>query len=545
MQMDNFKRSKKNAPRSVDGFIPSSPNLEKNSRFHLNNKQQGQINKSHNVDGFLVQKKIENLPDLSKEQFKRSVDNNEEFSGREEFTEYSNENIVGSSDKSSKKKVFKKIFIGFSLIVLLVGGFFGFTIWNTARKVLKGDSGGALALQQNIDPVRLNGEGDGRVNILLLGKGGGDHPGADLTDSIMIASIDPLAKEAALLSLPRDLWVRAPDLWSMKINAVYSSAKQKAYSINDQDGDGAEKAGINALENIIKEIIGLPIHYYVMVDFTAFQQAVDAVGGITVNVEEPLYDYMQAWENDNNPLLADAGVQQFNGKKALLYARSRYSSSDFARGERQRQVVVALQEKVLQLGTFSNPVTVTKLLNSVSSNVTTNLSLNEIMRIYDIGKDIPPSGIASFSLTDENNVLVKTENINETSAVVPKAGTFNYGAIQSYVRNSLRDSFLKSEDAKVVILNGSGIEGLATQRAEELTSYGYNVVKVDNAPRNDYLSTELLDFTNGMKKYTKRYLEQRLKVLTSSGSGGIDNTLYNADFVIIIGSNENTTSSQN
>ena len=82
---------------------------------------------------------------------------------------------------------------------------------------------------------------------------------------------------------------------------------------------------------------------------------------------------------------------------------------------------------------------------------------------------------------------------------------------------------------------------MATKRAEELKSYGYNVIKVDNAPRQDYASSVLVDFTNGVKKYTKRYLEQRLKVLTSSGSEGIDNTLYGADFVIIIGSNESNS----
>lgn len=545
MSMDEFKKFEhRKKPQSVDGFIPRSPRSN-DLGGQREQSNRNSLEYSRDFDGYVGQQKIEDLPNLTAE--------NHEVVGLDMY-KHAGEPVVKKrklrlprrktkhANKSHKKR---KVLLGLIAVVLLVGGYFGFSIWNTARRVLKGGSDGAIALQKNIDPVRLTGEGDGRVNILLLGKGGGNHPGADLTDTIIIASIDPIAKEAALLSLPRDLWVRAPELWSMKINSVYASAKDKAYSINETDDAGAEKAGIQAIETVVKEITGVPIHYYVMVNFTAFEQAVNAVGGVSVNVEEPLYDYVQAWDNNNNPLIADVGLQQFNGKKALLYARSRSTSSDFARGERQRQIIVALQEKVMQLGTFSNPVAVSKLINTVGSNVYTDLSLSEIMRIYEIGKEIPSSSIASFSLTDEGNVLVKTDNINGASVVVPRAGVFIYDAIQSYVRNSLRDSFLKSEDAKIVVLNGSGVEGLANRRAEELKSYGYNVISVDNAPRNDYTATELLDLTDGVKKYTKRYLEQRLKVLTSPNNTSIDNTAYGADFVIIVGSNENTSATQN
>lgn len=549
--MDNFKKPKKHESKSVDGFIANvpklnSPQLNKHpGKLGDAPQSENRLDAPRHIDGFVAQQKINELQPVNPVQHAPHNTQQEAATDKSPVKKHHWYSRKKRSEAPKKKKKLKVVGLSLLAVTLIAGGYFGLNLWNVARRVLKGGSEGALALQKNIDPVKLNGEGDGRVNILLLGKGGGNHPGADLTDSIMIASIDPIAKEAALFSLPRDLWVKAPNLWSMKINAVYSSAKQKAYSINETDDAAAEKAGVQAIENVIKDITGVPLHYYIMIDFLAFQQAVDAVGGVDINVPEPLYDYMQAWDNNNNPLIADAGQQQFDGKKALLYARSRYSSSDFARGERQRQIIIALQQKVLQLGTFSNPVTVTKLLNTVGSNVTTDLSLSEIMRIYDIGKDIQSTSIASFSLTDEGNILVKTDNINESSVVVPKAGTFNYEAIRSYARNSLRDSFLKSEDAKIVILNGSGIEGLATKRSDELKSFGYNVIKIDNAPRDDYVTTELIDFTNGVKKYTKRYLEQRLKVLTASGDSGIDNTLYNADFVIIIGSNENTSNSQN
>jgi len=412
-----------------------------------------------------------------------------------------------------------------------------------SRNVLKGGSSGALALNSEVKPELLNGEGDGRVNILILGKGGENHPGGDLTDSVLIASVDPLAKEASLLSVPRDLWVKVPDYWSMKINAVYSTGKQRAIAANESDSDAAEKAGVELLSGIIKEDIGIPMNYYIMVDFTAFKQAVDAVGGIDINVPEALYDGQVAWENNNNPLIAAAGQQHMEGKKALLYARSRYTSSDFARGQRQRDIAVALKEKVTQLGTFSNPLAISKLIDAIGNNVTTNLSLKEMSRLYDITKDIPSTSIASLGFTDPPNVLVKTDNIGGQSVVVPRRGVNDFSEIQSFVRNSLRDGFLKSENASVAILNGTGIAGLGTKRADELKSYGYNVTLVDNAPTTDYPSTQLIDFTAGIKKYTKRYLEQRLKTTAMTSSPGIVQATYNADFVIIVGNNENPSTS--
>jgi LCP family protein required for cell wall assembly len=341
--------------------------------------------------------------------------------------------------KSNKKRNMWKIFGRTSLVVLVLvlatGGFlFGKAWWNT-NKVFKGGAEGAVALNKNIDPNKLKGEGDGRVNILLLGNGGEGHDGADLTDSIMIASIDPINNETALLSIPRDLWVKPEGLWGMKINAVYSSAKSQALAKNSRDINAAKKAGNDALERTIESYLGIPIHYYSMVDFTAFKQAVDAVGGIKVNVKEDLVDYQFAWENKGNPVIAKKGTQQMNGKTALLFARSRYGSArgDFDRADRQRQVIVAIKDKVLSVGTFSNPVKISQLLDTFGNRVSTNLSLDEMMRIYDIGKQIDSSKIVSLSLADPTKNLVTTGTIGGQSIVRPTAGLNNFDAIKAYV----------------------------------------------------------------------------------------------------------------
>lgn len=531
--MDNFKQNPKHKPsRSIDGFISNVGGLSPGPSGEPNNTDADklQIDSIHKKgDGFHsanIGFQLDALPSLQ--------------------PSYSpNPEIVEKLKKPRAKRHFpKKLvlrgFLTVFILTLAAGGFlFGKAWWNT-HKILKGGGDGALALNSQVDPTLLNGEGDGRVNILLLGKGGDNHPGGDLTDSILIASIDPLGKEASLLSIPRDLYVKVPDYWSMRINAVYSTGKQRALSVNEEDAGAAEKAGIKLLEGIIETNIGIPINYYMMVNFDAFQEAVDAVGGIDVTVKEPLYDYVQAWDNGGNPLIAGEGLQHFNGKKALLYSRSRSSSSDFARGERQREIVVGLKDKVLKLGTFSNPLTVTKLLDAIGNNVTTSLSLGEIMRLYEISKTIKTSSIASLGFTDEPNVLVKTANINGQSVVVPRRGQDDFGEIQSFVRNSMRDGFLKNENATIAVLNGTNVDGLATKRADELKSYGYNVILIEDAPTQDYATTVLIDFSSGVKKYTKRYLEQRLKIAAVTSAAGIDPLVYKADIVIIVGNNENT-----
>jgi LCP family protein required for cell wall assembly len=457
------------------------------------------------------------------------------------------------TDKKSKRKQskFKTFARGFSilLIALVVGvsSLFAYG-YIKARNIFKGDGDGAAGLQQNVDPAKLNGEGDGRVNILLLGKGGPGHEAPDLTDTLLLASIDPVQNEAALVSVPRDMYVKNESGNSMKINAVYSTAKQARLANGnetDSDKEAAETAGLKAVKNSISEVLGVPVHYYIMVDFTAFEEAINTVDGITVDVKDPLYDSTVAWLLGGNPLVADKGIQTFDGKRALLYARSRHGSArgDFDRTERQREIIIALQNKVLTLGTFSNPFKVTELIGNFGDRVRTDLNgVEEVKRLYEIGQKIGSDKIISVGLADPPNVLVTTDMIADQSVVLPTAGLYQYDEIHKYIRNNLKDAYLKNEDAKVLILNGTGTAGLATATSAELQSYGYNVIGVDNAPSSDYVENQLIDLTNGAKRYTKSYLERRLNLTSiTQAPAGVPGTVQ-ADFVIILGTDEITTS---
>ena len=441
--------------------------------------------------------------------------------------------------KRSRKKIALRSLAGVTAIVLLVGGLMFGKGYLKIRGVLKGGAEGAAALQDNVDPSKLRGEGDGRVNILLLGRGGEGHDGPDLTDTILVASIDPIQKKAALLSIPRDLWVQPDGLGHTKINAVFANAKYAALAKKQSVAD-AEKAGFSAIEKQIQTDIGIPIHYRIMVDFKAFEQAVDTVGGIDANigpnetVYEALYDHSRG---KRYVLDVKQGKQHFDGQRALFYSRSRNASArgDFDRTERQRKIILALKDKVLSLGTFANPVKISQLIDAFGNHVQTNMSVNEVMRLYDIGKNIESTGVASVGLADSPNNYVITDNVNGLSVVRPRAGIDDFSEIQSYIRNALKDGFLANENASVAVYNGTNTPGLATKKAAELKSYGYNVATIADAPTKTYTQTVLVDLRNGQKKYTRHYLEQRLGVTAVNSLP--DKTIVPgaADFVIILG----------
>ncbi|HEX4773971.1 MAG TPA: LCP family protein [Candidatus Saccharimonadales bacterium] len=425
------------------------------------------------------------------------------------------------------------------VLILLAGGSLAAQGYLKLHKVFKGGTASAAALQANVNPDLLKGEGSGRVNILLLGRGGGNHDGPDLTDSMMLASVDPVNHTSTLISIPRDLWVNVPNGGDMKINAAWETGefKYEGKIAPGSTNSKAIQAGFDSVDQTVQSVLGVTVNYNLLVDFQAFQQAVDTVGGVTINVPTDLVDPTMAWENGNNPVLAKAGIQQFNGKQALTYVRSRETTSDFARAERQRSVLVALKGKVTTLGTLSNPLKISGLMNAFGNNVATDLSLKDAARLYDITKGIDNSKVVSTSLDDSTNPLVSTGNLSGQSIVLPKSGLFNYSDIQQYVRGQLKDPYILKENARILVLNGSTTPGLATTLSNQLKSYGYNVVGVGNTPNSDWTSTTLVDLTHN-NKYTKNYLEQRFgqKALTQLADKSI--ATNGADFVIIIGSDE-------
>ena len=285
--MNNFKRhpeQKKPKTGSIDGFVTRSgpqtekTDLHKKFRTNYQPEQQDSIdNMKFRDEGFTSNQQAASF--LDKQPTSNQLGAFESsFSPLilQEEVEKPRRRLFRRNKTKHKKPIGKvkkavRVFAVLSIaLVLGVASLFGYGYIKT-RQIFKGDGEGAAALQKNVDPARLNGEGDGRVNILLIGKGGPGHEAPDLTDTLLLASIDPIQNEAALVSVPRDLYVKDSRGYSSKINAIYSNAKQLRLAKgneSDADTEAGEIAGLTAIKDSISSVLGIPVHYYIMVDFT-------------------------------------------------------------------------------------------------------------------------------------------------------------------------------------------------------------------------------------------------------------------------------------
>jgi LCP family protein required for cell wall assembly len=302
----------------------------------------------------------------------------------------------------------------------------------------------------------------------------------------------------------------------------------------------AMDAGFQLLDNTVEEIIGMNIDYNVIVNFQAFKQAVcDTVGGVDVNVPTDLVDPTMAWENADNPVLAKAGPQVFDGKQALIYVRSRETTSVILLDQdEQRALLLALKDKTSTVETLSNPMKISGLIKTFGDNLYTDLSLNNATRLYTIIQKTSDMDVKTIGLTDPSNPLLNTGNVNGQSIVLPKKGLFKYTEIQNFLKSQIISPFVLKEQARVMLLNGTGVPGLATAKADALRKAGYNIVGTANTPQSGYSQTLLIDINGKNKRFTKKLLEQNLKVQAQNKMPDDTIATSNADFVIILGSNE-------
>ncbi len=324
------------------------------------------------------------------------------------------------------------------LLLLGIGGFLGSRLVGTLDKVFHGNILGDIGAA--FDDTPLKGESNGRVNILLAGDSSDQigHGGADLTDSILLLSIDTQNHTAFLLSIPRDFWVDIPGVGYEKINAA-----------NDNEGTnfpGYPQNGMGQLEHVITTDLGIPIDYYALSDYGAFQDAVNAVGGVRVDIQSPdprgLYD-------PNTNLDLPNGWVSLNGQQALNLARARgdgygsygFPDSDFDRTEHQRQLFTAIVQKAQTLGFLDNPVKISDLFSAFSNNVETDLSLENVLRLVQLTKGVNLSNIQSHSYCSSLTVgqdgcttpiLTDYTAPNGEEAIIPKAGIGNYEQLQQY-----------------------------------------------------------------------------------------------------------------
>src|SRR5229473_350516 len=287
-----------------------------------------------------------------------------------------------------------------------------------------------------------------QVNILLLGMGGEQNDAPYLTDSIMAVTIDPTSNRVMLASIPRDLTLgmnlqNPPSrIWYQKINAAYEVPYTNIICCVAAQYTGRTGGGY-AAEHEVGKVTGLTFDRYIAVDFVAFRDMVNALGGVDVCLTTNLDDYSYPnYSNGYMPSHFRAGCQHLNGEQALEIARSRHAvqpeqSSDFGRARRQQDIMQAIKKKATTVNGFSKAP---QLLSALQNNINTDTSLSDMRAIYDWGKNLPDASIIRAALTAGDGNLLHAGNCGLGPAVSQLcADDPSFGMIHSYIASLLVD----------------------------------------------------------------------------------------------------------
>ncbi|MDO8469305.1 MAG: LCP family protein [Candidatus Peribacter sp.] len=365
----------------------------------------------------------------------------------------------------------------------------------------------------------------GFTNILLLGEGDATHDGKDLTDTIMVVSIDPAkTKSAVLLSLPRDLYfLKSEKMGKGRINSLYRDYK----ILLRRQGKNDREASLEAMKElgaVLGGHLNLTIHHVIKVNFTGFEQAIDAIGGIDVTVPEAINDTEYPDENYGfEPFSIAAGPAHLDGKTALKYARSRHTTSDFGRSARQQQIIVAIGETVKKKGLYKNPATVTDLLKVFSDNVVMTMTVRELIGLAGLAEDVTPDHIITMQLNDRNGLydgIVEPggflytpprEQFEGASVLLPVSipeFPVTWKQIERLSAILFRQRAIALAHPKIAILNAGAKSGLARKLGGELIRYGYDVQRIENM---DIPKAELKASNMGSYVYAKNPEDATLK----------------------------------
>jgi LCP family protein required for cell wall assembly len=351
-------------------------------------------------------------------------------------------------------------------------------------------------------------DGAGRVNVLVMGldyRDWSSGEGPSRTDTMILLTLDPLTGTAGILSIPRDLWVSIPGFDNNRINTAYFLGE--SYDLPG-GGPGLASATVEAL-------LGVPIHYYAQIDFTAFIRFIDEIGGVKIDVPEQIkVDPL----GEGNTKVLKPGIQTLDGALTLAYARARNTpGGDFDRAQRQQQVMMAIRDRVLSVGNLPSLITrAPQLYQDLSGGVRTNLGFEEILQLALLVAEIDEADIQRGAIGIDHTLFANTAE--GASVLIPLSEKIrglrdslfsNTGALGPLTPGSAEER-MAAEGIRLAVLNGSSTSGLAADTAEFLTGRGAQVVEVGNAD-GLYAATTLIDYTGS--PHTLKYLYDLFGVL--------------------------------
>ena len=332
----------------------------------------------------------------------------------------------------SKIKIKILLFLFALIIISLFSLLFLKTSFTISQVINQEDNGEVLPFIDNLPD--LPEDDPDRINILLLGGRGADEPGDGklLSDSIILFSIKKSTNQVALISFPRDFYVQ---LWC-------SNDKQK---INFAHAIG----GLSCAKKTVSYLSGLYVDYAVNINFGGLVELIDDLGGIDVYLNEPFEESFQwakeGWEEDEHWFIKEIegeekwvfhlseGANHLDGKTALYYVRSRYSTNDFDRMRRQQDVLISIKEKGLSLNVLLNPIKIYNLLDTLGKNIKTDMRLDDIKKLIDLSGDLDINNVKTDIFDISPNGLLYHTFINKEYVLLPIGD--NFDKIQEVCKN--------------------------------------------------------------------------------------------------------------
>ncbi len=380
----------------------------------------------------------------------------------------------------------------------------------------------------------LDGEKDGRINILLVGMGGEGHKGKDLTDTIMVVSIDQNDYQVAMLSIPRDLFVKVEGRgYSTKINAVYAHESRKGKNNFEKYSEDEEVLKANAeaeamgqLMDVVENVIGQEMHYYIALDFDGFKEIIGELGGIDVDVKDDIYDPRYPGPNFSYQTFEiEKGFQHLDAETALKYARVRHTKGgDFGRAERQQQVLIAAKKKALSLKFLTNPLKVNSMINVLGDHLKTNIQLSEVPSFLHLAKNVNIYQATTKVLDawSRDSLLGSTHvPMGGVMAYVLIPRARNYSEVHELAENIFnlnkikeRKEKIKGEDAKIVVLFDDYEDHYRVKKI--FGAFGYKKVEMKKSKTKCSESENIItDYSEKTKLYTLDDLAKKLNTNVS------------------------------
>jgi len=360
-------------------------------------------------------------------------------------------------------------------------------------------------------------DGASRINILIIGLDYRDWEaglGAPRSDTMILLTIDPLAKTAGMLSIPRDIWVNIPGFGYSRINTAYSSGEG-----NKLPGGGAELA-----RKTVEQFIGVPVQYYAQVDFFTFVEFIDLIGGIEIyNDEELRLD--PVGEGKDKIRLTCCGMRHMNGEKTLAYVRYRKGDEgDVGRAKRQQKAILAIRDKVLSPENF--PVLLGKarqFYEEFSAGIKTNMPFDTALQLGVLAKDIPvesiEQGVIDYSMVALDNTILGGQNASVLKPLPDKIRILrdeiftSGGPLSPLAAQNDLTALMKADGARVRVLNGSFTPALEVNTGNFFIAQGMAVTEAGPADRA-YDRTVVILYSG--KLYTLKYLQSMFGIDSST-----------------------------